>query len=89
MHTITMIAAGLTLLAVFVLLGWLMGSGVGRLAQVFIPVWLVVAIGNMLVGMFAAGIPFLTEIVVLIAVFGVPALVAWYIGRRYRTRPAE
>jgi hypothetical protein len=53
-----------------------------RAAQVFIGVWLLIALGNMLVGMFSAGIPFLTELAVLLVVFGVPAAAAWFVGMR-------
>jgi hypothetical protein len=87
MHTLTMTLAGLAVLAVFVAAAKLMNNAlwsVTRATQIFIPLWLVIALGNMLVGMLSAGIPFLTELVVLVVVFGVPAALAWYLGRRDR-----
>jgi hypothetical protein len=85
MHTLLMTSAGLVLLALLVGAAKLLGSSswtIGRATRLFIPVWLVIAIGNMLVGMYSAGIPFLTELLVLVVVFGVPAAAAWYLGQR-------
>jgi hypothetical protein len=85
MHTLRMTLAGLALLAVFV------GAAkffprpswtVPRAAQMFIPVWAIVAVANMLVGMFWAGISFLVELAVLVVVFGVPAAAAWFVRQR-------
>jgi len=87
MHTLTMTLAGLAMLAVFVGVAKLMNNpswSMTRAAQVFIPFWLVIAVGTMLVGMLSAGIPFLTELVVLVVVFGLPAAVAWPLGRAGR-----
>jgi hypothetical protein len=52
---------------------------------VLLPLWLLIAIGNMLVGVFTAGIPVSTELVVLVVVFGVPAVAAWLLGQRQRS----
>ena len=85
MHTLQMTLAGLVLLALFVGVAKYFlrpSSTVQRAAQVFIPIWAVVAVGNMVVGMVTAGIPFLTELAVLVVVFGVPAAAAWIIKRR-------
>lgn len=85
MHTLQMTLAGLALLALFVGTTKFLKSPswtMQRAAHLFIPVWLLIAIGNMLVGMFTAGIPFMTELLVLVIVFGVPAAVAWYVGQR-------
>lgn len=85
MHTLQMTLAGLALLALLVGAAKLFPRPswtVKRAAQMFIPVWAVVAIGNLLVGMVVAGIPFLTELAVLVVVFGVPVGVAWYLGKR-------
>lgn len=84
MHTLRMTLAGLALLALFVgpakfpAKPWWSLTGA---VKAFIPIWLLIAIGNMLVGIFSAGIPVLTEIPVLLVVFGVPAAIAWYLGR--------
>lgn len=85
MHTLRMILAGLALLALLVGAAKLFlhpSWTIQRAVHVFIPLWCVIAVGNMLVGMFGAGIPFLMELAVLIAVLGVPAAAAWYVGRR-------
>lgn len=86
MHTLQMTLAGLVLLALFVGIAKFFPSPswtVSRAAQIFIPVWAVVAIGNMLVGMFWAGIPFLTEIAVLLVVCGLPTATAWFLSKRF------
>jgi hypothetical protein len=84
MHTLRMVVGGLVLLGLFLGAAKVFGSpswSIQRAAQMFIPVWFAVALGNMLIGMFSAGIPFLTELLVLVVVFGVPAGVAWYVGK--------
>ncbi len=86
MHTLQMIVVGLVLLGLFLASAKVLASPtwtLSRAARTFIPVWLVVAVGNMLVGMFSAGIPFLTELAVIVAVFGVPALAAWGVGTSF------
>jgi hypothetical protein len=85
MHTLRMTIIGLVLLAVFVAIAAFLNRSQGRHingAWVFIWTWLVVAIANLLVGVFAAGIPLTIEIAVLAVVFGIPALAAWYLSRR-------
>ncbi len=82
MHTLTLTLAGLVLLALCVGAAKLTHSPswtVQRAAQVCVPVGLLIAIGNLLIGMFTAGIPVLTELWVLVVVFGVPAAAAWYL----------
>jgi len=88
MHTLRMTIVGLLLLGVFVLGARLWNRSQGRRADgawAFIWIWLVLALANLLVGVFAAGIPLLTEILVLIVVFGVPAAAAWYLSQRFRS----
>lgn len=85
MHTLRMVIGGLVLLGIFLGAAKFLGGpswSIQRAAQMFIPVWFVVALANMLVGMFSAGIPFLTELLVLVVVFGVPAAAAWFVGQR-------
>lgn len=85
MHTLQMTLGGFVLLGLFLAAAKLIGSPswtIKRAVRLFIPLWLVIAIANMLIGMFSAGIPFLTELLVLLVVFGVPAAVAWYLGQR-------
>ena len=86
MHTLQMTLAGIAMLALFVGAAKLMNSPswtIHRATRLFVPLWLAIAIGNMLIGMLIAGIPFVTELLVLVVVFGVPAAAAWYLGRRH------
>jgi hypothetical protein len=82
MHVLMMVAAGLVALGIFVLAALLLGKSMADGARVFIWPWLAVAVANMLVGMYWANIPLSIELPVLVVVFGVPAAVAWLIGRR-------
>ncbi|MFM9847727.1 MAG: hypothetical protein ACKVP3_11275 [Hyphomicrobiaceae bacterium] len=89
MHTLRMTILGLVVLAVFFLGARLLNRREGKPvdgAWIFIWVWLVAAVINLLVGVYAAGIPLLVEIPVLAVVFGLPALVAWYLSRNYGPR---
>ena len=82
MHTLMMVTAGFVALAVFVVVARLLGKGAAAGARSFIWPWLAASVGNMLVGVYRAGIPFSVELPVLVVVFGVPAAIAWYIGYR-------
>jgi len=81
MHILMVTVAGLILLAI-------MHFGLGLLGQpfagakIFIGIWLVLAIANGLYGHFRAGIPIINEIGAFIPIFGIPALIAWYLMRR-------
>lgn len=89
MHTLRMTILGFVVLAIFFLGARLLNRGEGKPvdgAWIFIWVWLVAAVINLLVGVFSAGIPLLVEIPVLAVVFGLPALVAWYLSRSYGPR---
>ena len=88
MHALLVIAGGLSLLAVFVLFGWLWGTsaaGMGMAARGFIPAWLAVALLNMWVGVAHAGYSVREELPVLLVVFAVPAVLAfalaWWLAR--------
>jgi hypothetical protein len=89
MHTLRMTILGFVVLAIFFLGARLLNRGEGKPvdgAWIFIWVWLVAAVINLLVGVFVAGIPLIVEIPVLAVVFGLPALVAWYLSRNYGPR---
>jgi hypothetical protein len=91
-HTLRMTILGFVVLAIFFLGARLLNRGEGKPvdgAWIFIWVWLVAAVINMLVGVFAAGISLVIEIPVLAVVFGLPALVAWYLSRNYGPRPTS
>jgi hypothetical protein len=85
MHTLQMTLAGLALLGLFVGAAKLMTRPswtIDRATSIFIPLWLAIAVGNMVIGMVTAGVPFMTELLVLVVVFGVPAAAAWFIRQR-------
>jgi hypothetical protein len=88
MHMVLMIAGGLVSLGLFLLFGYLWGGARPDLvmaARLFIPVWLVIALVNMWVGVTRAGYSVRDELPILLLVFAVPALVAgvaiWRLAR--------
>lgn len=86
MHTLLTWAAGFLLLGVFLLLGHLWGSGtaaLGLAAKVFVPVWLVLAVVNLWVGISHAGYALRDELPVLPVVFLVPAALAAWLAWRW------
>ncbi|SEI66964.1 hypothetical protein [Achromobacter sp. NFACC18-2] len=79
MHVAMVIGGGVVLLGVFLLFGKLWGSDAPALAlaaKAFIPVWLVVALINMWVGVTHAGYSVREELPILVIVFLVPAALA-------------
>jgi hypothetical protein len=87
MHTIMVIAAGLLLLALFLLVGRVFGrAGPGAIADAakyFIPIWLIAALVNMWIGVSRAGYTVAQETPIMVIVFAVPAAVALYVWRRF------
>ena len=88
MHMAMVMGAGVVLLGIFVLFGWLWGAstaGMALAAKVFVPAWLLVAAANMWVGVTHAGYTVRQEAPILLLVFAVPAavalIVAWQMGR--------
>ena len=88
MHMAMVMGAGVLLLVVFVMFGWLWGAsaaGMVLAAKVFVPVWLLVAATNMCVGVTHAGYTVRQEFPILLIVFAVPAVVAavaaWQLSR--------
>lgn len=82
------IGCGLVLLGVFLAFGSLWGgagSDISLAVKMFIPVWLVVSLVNMWVGVTKAGYSVRDEFPILSIVFLVPAavasLAAWLLGR--------
>ncbi len=80
-HTMIVIIAGLVMLGV--MLATANGNYAGA-AKRFIPLWLLLSIVNMLVGVYSAGYSFREELPILGLVFGIPAIVALAI--KYLTR---
>lgn len=79
MHVILVIAGGFGLLGLFVLFGWLWGASTAAMAlaaKVFVPVWLLVALVNMWVGVTHAGYTLREELPIMLLVFAVPAVAA-------------
>lgn len=88
MHTILLICGGIALFGICLLLGMFWGGArrdYAMAARVFIPIWWVVAMTNMWVGVARAGYSVADELPVLGIVFAVPALLAvlavWRLSR--------
>jgi hypothetical protein len=84
MHTLKVVLAGLFLLGLFLLLGhwWGHGSaGAAQAALYFIGVWLLLAAGNMALGVVSAGYGVLQELPIFLLVFAVPSAVALLVRR--------
>jgi hypothetical protein len=83
MHMVMVIGAGLLLLAVFAMFGRLWGhdtAGIVLGARWFVPIWAVVALVNMWVGVTRAGYTVMQELPILAVVFAVPAAVALFLS---------
>jgi hypothetical protein len=79
MHMVMVIGGGVILMGVFLLFGRLWGgdvAGMALAARVFIPVWLLVAIANLWVGVSRAGYNVREELPILLVVFLMPAAIA-------------
>ncbi|MBH1964718.1 MAG: hypothetical protein I8H77_10310 [Comamonadaceae bacterium] len=88
MHIVMVIGAGILLLCVFAMFGWLWGAstaGITLAIKAFVPVWLVVACVNMWVGVSHAGYSVREEAPILVLNFAVPAILAalatWQLSR--------
>jgi len=77
MHTVYMVLGGLAALAAALLLGRAFGgmAVLPLIAKVFIGLWLLVALGNLWLGV-SHGYTVMQELPFLVAVFGVPAAAA-------------
>jgi hypothetical protein len=79
MHMLMVIGGGVLLLAVFLLFGKLWGGDAAAMAlgaKAFVPVWLLVAIANLWVGVSHAGYSVREELPILLVVFVVPGALA-------------
>ena len=88
MHMAMVMAGGVVLLGVFLLFGKLLGgdaSGSVTAAKFFIPVWLLIALVNLWVGVSKAGYTVREELPILLIVFAIPAIAAaaaiWHFSR--------
>lgn len=90
MHLFLTLLGGAILLGLFVLFGHLWGGTRPDLvvaAKLFVPVWLIVSITNMWIGVAKAGYSVREELPILAIVFAVPAVLAafaiWRLTRSY------
>jgi hypothetical protein len=88
MHMVMVIGGGIVLLGLFLLFGKLWGgtgADLGLAAKLFVPVWLVISLVNMWVGVTKAGYSVREELPILAFVFALPAIVAavaiWRLAR--------
>lgn len=83
MHMAMVIGGGVVLLGLFLLFGKLWGGdsidALPVAAKAFIPVWLVVSLVNMWVGVTKAGYSFRDELPILVIVFAVPSAAAAFV----------
>lgn len=79
-HTVIMLLAGLALL----LLLRLTIKDAARATRTFLILWLLVAIGNLLVGVLHAGYGWVEEAGIALVVFGVPTAIALLARRFWR-----
>lgn len=79
MHMIMVIAAGIVTFGLFLLFGKLWGGNIEGMvlaAKAFIPVWLIISLVNMWVGVTKAGYTVREELPILLVVLLVPAIIA-------------
>jgi hypothetical protein len=92
-HTLTVTLSGLVLLFVFLFVANSINKRKTRRAvdgaHIFIWFWLAVSIVNFCIGVFVANYPVATELVVPVVVFGLPAGIAWYWSRKFRSKVSE
>lgn len=81
-HTVIMLLAGLALL----ILLRLTIRDAARATRLFLILWLVVSIGNLLVGVLYAGYGWVEEAGIALLVFGVPAAIALALAVRRISR---
>ncbi len=88
MHLVLTLLGGIILLGVCMLFGHLWGANAASIAlaaKAFIPLWLLVAVANMWVGVNHAGYSAREELPILFVVALVPAIVAalaiWFFSR--------
>jgi hypothetical protein len=86
MRTAIIIVGGVVLLGLFALVGWWLGGGpqsAMKAAKLFIPVWLVVALINMWLGVSRAGYSVADELPIFLVIFATPAIAAGFIWWRF------
>lgn len=88
MRTVVIIVIGLVLLAVWLLVARSVANGrpetVRTAVWAFTAVWFVAAAINLWIGVSQAGYSILEELPVFLVIFGIPAALALFAGRRLR-----
>lgn len=86
MHMLMVIIGGIVLLGLFLLFGQLWGGAPSALtaaAKHFIPVWFIVSVANLWIGVSKAGYTVAQELPILLIVFAVPAVLAGVAVRHF------
>ena len=87
MRSVMIIVGGLLLLGVFVLVGRWLGAGTSpsmvTAAKVFLPVWLVLALVNMWIGVSRAGYSVTEELPIFLAIFTIPGVAAAFMWWKF------
>lgn len=86
MHTLSVTAGGLLLLALFCSVGWAFARGqwVRTAALIFVPAWFVVTAVNMWIGVNRAGYTVPQEVSVSVVIFAIPTALALILRARLR-----
>ena len=86
MHTVFVIAIGLVLLGLCAFTGHTLGgtSGIAAATLVFLPLWLIAAGINLIIGVKKAGYSMAEEAPIFLVVFVTPAALALLAWWRYR-----
>jgi hypothetical protein len=80
------ILGGLMLFGLALLITRWIGTGTGRMvtaAKVFLPLWLVVALVNMWIGVAQAGYSVTEELPIFLSIFAVPAAAAVFVWWKF------
>ena len=80
MHTVMVVGGGLVALALFVVVGTLLGYPATTGARFFMPAWLIAALVNLYLGT-THGYSVAGELPFFVIVFGVPAIAAYALMR--------
>jgi len=87
MRTVFIVLGGIVLLGLSVLASRYVGSGSEKnmavAAQIFIPVWLAVALTNMWIGVTRAGYSVGEELPIMLLIFALPAAFAGFVWWKF------
>jgi len=87
MRTMVIILGGLLLLGLAILAArWFGGPGAGAMvtaAKVFLPIWFVIALVNMWIGVAQAGYSVAEELPIFLVIFAVPAVIAGFVWWKF------